>query len=216
MIKINSVIKRKIDHIVYAVSNLDEAIKVFEKATGISPIFGGYHTTEGTKNALVNLQDGVYLEFIAIDETNLKVPKDRWMGIDLLTKNQVTRFALKSNDLISDSTILKRYNSAMGTKKEGSRHTVTGALLQWELLMPLATPEVELIPFILDWSTSEMHPHDMLPDMNCTLIELYATHPKPESISPFLDQLAYHLRIEKSNIISLRLTLNTPNGIVHL
>jgi hypothetical protein len=158
----------------------------------------------------------MYLEFIAIDKTNLKVTKDRWMGVDVLTKNQITRFALKSNDLISDSIILKEYNAAMGVKKEGSRHTATGNLLQWELLMPLAMPEVELVPFILDWSRSETHPHDMLPDMGCTLIELYATHPKPENVSPFLDQLAYHVRIEKSNITTLRLTLNTPNGIVHL
>lgn len=156
----------------------------------------------------------MYLEFIAIDETNLKITKDRWMGVDVLTKNQITRFALKSNDLISDSTILKAYNPAMGITSGGSRHTATGTILQWELLMPLATPEVELIPFILDWSRSEAHPHDMLPDMGCTLIALRATHPTPENIMPFFKQLWYDLEIEKSNTVTLQLTLNTPKGIV--
>ncbi len=209
-------IRRKIDHIVYAVSNLDYAVAAFEKLTGITPIFGGYHTTEGTKTALINLQDGMYLEFIAIDTTNLAITQNRWMGIDVLTKNQVTRFAIKSNDLEKDSIILKTYNSDMGKKKGGSRHTATGELLQWELVMPLAYPEVEIIPFALDWSASEVHPHTMLPDMKCLLIDLQATHPTPEKITPFLKQLDCDLRIEKKDFISLQLTLNTPNGIVQL
>lgn len=206
--------KRKIDHIVYAVSNLDYAIKSFEKLTGITPIFGGYHTTEGTKNALINLQDGMYLEFIAIDTTNTNVTQSRWMGVDILTKNQVTRFAIKSNDLEKDSSILKTYNADMGKKKGGSRHTATGELLQWELVMPLAYPEVEIIPFALDWSTSEVHPHTMLPDMQCHLIDLQATHPTPEKITPILKQLNCDMQIEKKEFISLQLTLNTPKGIV--
>ncbi len=191
-------------------------MRSFEKTTGIAPIFGGFHSTEGTKNALINLQDGMYLELIAIDITNKEITKNRWMGIDLLTKNQVTRFALKSNDLITDSRILKTYHPDMGTSKEGSRHTTTGDVLRWELLMPLASPEVDIMPFMLDWSASDTHPHDMLPDMNCSLLELYATHPTPEKIIPFLKELGYPIRIDKQHIVSLQLTLNTPNGIVHL
>lgn len=208
--------KRKIDHIVYAVSNLDQAIKSFKKLTGITPIFGGYHTTEGTKNALVNLQDGMYLEFIAIDTTNVKITQDRWMGVDVLTKDQVTRFAIKSNDLEKDSTILKTYNSEMGKKKKGSRHTATGKLLQWELLMPLAYPEVEIVPFVLDWSTSEAHPHTMLPNMHCHLMNLQATHPNPEEITSFLKELDCDISIEKKDFTSLQITLNTPSGIVQI
>lgn len=208
--------KRKIDHIVYAVSDLDQAIKSFEELTGVTPIFGGYHTTEGTKNALVNLQDGMYLELIAIDTANVEVTQNRWMGVDLLTRDQVTRFAIKSDDLEKDSIILKTYNSEMGKKKGGSRHTTTGELLQWELLMPLANPEVEIIPFVLDWSTSAAHPHTMLPNMHCHLVDLYATHPNLEEITPFLRQLDCELFIEKKDCISLRITLNTPNGIVQL
>lgn len=207
---------RSLDHIVYAVSDLDLASKELEKKLGVAPIFGGHHTTEGTKNALINLQDGMYLELIAIDHQHKNIIQNRWMGIDILTKNQITRFALKSENLAKDSITLKKYNPIMGILKKGSRHTASGQVLQWELLMPLPTPEVDLVPFIIDWSESDTHPHEVLPDMGCTLIEMYATHPTPEKITPILEELKYDLRIEKSNKTTIQITLDTPNGIVHL
>ncbi|GGG28854.1 hypothetical protein GCM10011344_32090 [Dokdonia pacifica] len=207
---------RSIDHIVYAVSDLDIASKEFEKKIGVAPVFGGHHTTEGTKNALINLQDGMYLELIAIDHNNKNLIQNRWMGVDVLTRNQVTRFALKSKDLIKDSRILKKYHPAMGTFKKGSRHTASAQVLQWELLMPLPTPEVELIPFVLDWSKSDTHPHDILPNMGCSLVNIQATHPTPEKILPFLKEIGYNLKIEEKQQISIKITLNTPNGIIHL
>ena len=205
-----------LDHIVYAVSDLDLASKELEQKLGVAPIFGGHHTTEGTKNALINLKDGMYLELIAIDHNNKNIIQNRWMGVDLLTKNQITRFALTSEDLAKDSITLKKYDPTMGVLKKGSRYTASGHTLQWELLMPLPTPEVDLIPFMLDWSKSDTHPHKVLPDMGCTLIEMYATHPTPEKITPILEALGYDLRIEKSNQTTIHITLDTPNGIVHL
>jgi len=207
---------KSIDHIVYAVSDLDTASKEFEKKLGVAPIFGGYHTTEGTKNALINLQNDMYLEIIAIDHSNTNSTQKRWMGVDVLTKDQITRFALKSKNLIKDSTILKKYHPAMGSLKNGSRHTTNGQVLQWELLMPLPTPEVTLIPFLLDWSRSESHPHKLLPNMGCSLISINATHPTPEKVQPILKELGYNLNIKKQEQISLQVTLDTPNGIIHL
>ncbi|WP_299767920.1 VOC family protein [uncultured Dokdonia sp.] len=207
---------RTIDHIVYAVSDLDLARKEFEKKLGVTPIFGGHHTTEGTKNALINLQDGMYLELIAIDHNTKNSIQNRWMGVDVLTKNQITRLALKSKNLAKDSRILKKYHPAMGLQKQGSRHTASGLVLQWELLMPLPTPEVELIPFMLDWSKSNTHPHDILPNMGCKLVEIRATHPTPEKVQPFLKEIGYHFHIEKGEQITLQAVLETPNGIIHI
>ena len=58
---------RSIDHIVYCVQDLDAAMDWFEDQTGVRPEFGGYHTTQGTKNALVGLGEDRYLEFLAVD-----------------------------------------------------------------------------------------------------------------------------------------------------
>ena len=207
---------RQIDHIVYTVFDLDSAITDFEKKLGVKPIFGGYHKTFGTKNALINLDNGIYLELLAADKTNTDVQPPRWMGVDLLTKNQITRWALKSNDLIKDSVTLKKYNPEMGSTRGGTRNTASASLLQWELIMPLASPEVEILPFMVDWSNSETHPHNELPNMNCKLVELYATHPDPDLFYETFQALGMDFRIAPSNEISLKLRLNCPKGIIEI
>ena len=125
-------IKKTIDHIVYTVSDLDRATIEFEKMTGVRPIFGGYHPSQGTKNALINLDNGAYLELLAKDDSNTNVKPPRWMGVDFLTKDQITRFALKSNTLKKDARFLQKFDAQMGQISGGSRSTTSGSLLQWE------------------------------------------------------------------------------------
>jgi len=207
---------RQIDHIVYTVVDLDVAIADFEKKLGVRPIFGGYHKTFGTKNALINFDNGMYLELLAADKTNTDVKPPRWMGVDLLTKNQITRWALKSGDLEKDSAPLKKYNHEMGSIQCGSRNTAGGALLQWELIMPLPAPEVEIVPFMVDWSKSETHPHNELPKMNCELVELYATHPNPDLFSEVHQTLGMNFRIDQAEKMGLKLRLSCPKGIIEI
>lgn len=207
---------RAIDHLVYTVFDLDKSMDDFETRLGIRPIFGGYHQTFGTKNALINLDSGIYLELLASDNTNKVIKKPRWMGVDVLTKEQLTRWALKSTDLELDSRILKKHHPDMGRIMEGSRTMANSALLQWELSKPLPLPEVELIPFCIDWGSSEIHPHQALPDMGCTLIELYGTHPNPKAYNKVFAGLGIDFRVEKSPQICLKLVLESPRGTVIL
>lgn len=192
------------------------AIREFEQILGVRANFGGYHKSFGTKNALINLNNQIYLEFLAADDSNNGVLPPRWMGVDFLTKNQITRWALKSDSLERDASILKKYNADMGEIRNGSRKSIDGSLLQWELTMPLATPEVEILPFMLDWGKTEKHPSETLPNMDCELKELYAIHPNPETFEEIFESLDYSLRIEKGDTPEIRAILKTPNGIVEL
>lgn len=207
--------ERVLDHIVYAVPDLEKACGQIEKLLGVTPIFGGYHQTQGTKNALVGLGEGQYLELIAIDEANKDIPPPRWMGIDMLTKSQITRWAIKSTNLSHDALILQQANPNMGKRSGGSRKTNDGALLAWELLMPLASPEVELLPFAIDWSAAESHPSGQLSSA-CRLVELYASHPNPQLIQSTLEALHISLRIEQSETISIKAKIECPKGIVEI
>ena len=150
--------KRKIDHIVYAVPDLEEAIDDLENRLGIRPTFGGYHTTKGTKNALVNLGNACYLEILTTDEKNTSVKAPRWMGVDLAGPPQITRWSLKSNQLEEDSKILQDYRVEMGMIEGGQRKMTDGRLLTWDMILPLAAPRVELMPFMTDWQHSDIHP----------------------------------------------------------
>ena len=195
---------------------MDAAIHEFEERLGVSPIFGGFHKTFGTKNALMSLGKGCYLELLAADDTNTEIPKPRWMGVDMLQRNQITRWVIKSNQLEADSATLKNKNSEMGTIREGSRNVANGGLLQWELIMPLPEPEVELLPFMVDWSTSEIHPADAIPDMGCRLIELYGVHPSPEKFKTIFEQLDIDFQIKTSKEIKLTAVIECPNGRIEI
>lgn len=195
---------------------MDSAIIDFEQKLGVRPVSGGYHKTFGTKNALINLNSGIYLELLAADDSNLEILTPRWMGVDFLTKNQITRWALKSDRLDKDGLILKTHHPMMGNIRRGSRATPEGSSLQWQLIMPLAAPEVELIPFAVDWSATEKHPSEILPNMGCNFIKLYGTHPRPNQITAVLKELHFDLNIKKAKEISLKLVIDSPNGRVEI
>ncbi len=206
---------RKIDHIVYAVVDLDETMAIFEKATGVRPVFGGYHTHQGTKNAIVNLGGAAYLEFLAKDDTNLAVSPPRWMGIDLIQSPQMTRWSLKSTDLAKDSAILKKHDSKLGEIQGGQRRMTNGELLSWEMIMPLAAPEVDIIPFMTDWQKSSVHPTSQLP-AQCRLLAMEFSHPEPIHLASTLDQLALDLSIQQADKAAIRAKIEGPAGIIWL
>ena len=153
--------KRQIDHIVYCVSDLKAAVDYFESLLGIRPIIGGSHQSKGTKNALLNLGNQSYLEILSIDEENVNFTGNRWMGIDLIDGPKITRWSIKSKNLEEDSRILNDYSSALSHISKGSRMTRKGDLLSWKMILPASSPEVEIMPFMTDWSdlnrTQQIH-----------------------------------------------------------
>jgi len=207
--------KRKIDHIVYAVPDLEKAINEFEKLSGVRPVFGGYHTTKGTKNAIVNLGNECYLEILAIDEENTTVKPPRWMGVDLVKTPQITRWSLKSNQLQQDSDILQKYKSEMGIIQGGQRKTGMGDTLTWEMILPLGTPAVELVPFMTDWQHSAVHPTLHLPQ-ECELVALSFTHPNPNKIQKIFSKLNIDIMVEQGEKAMIKAKIKSPKGIFEI
>jgi len=206
---------RQIDHIVYTVPDLTAAIEWFEAIAGIRPVFGGYHTTQGTKNAIVNLGNNCYLELLAADDDNHEISPPRWMGVDFLEQAQITRWSLKSDNLPQDSVIVKHYQTDMGNIQGGQRKTTTGDTLTWEMIMPLAAPEVEVIPFMTDWQNSTVHPTNALPEQ-CQLLDLKFTHPTPDLLLPTFGQLSIDSLIEKGLKASIKMSIQCPKGIIEI
>lgn len=207
--------KRAIDHIVYAVPDLEQAIDDLEQRLGVRPVFGGYHTTQGTKNALLNLGKGIYLEILAKDDQNTAIPPPRWMGIDLIKQPTITRWALKSNDLDKDRRTLKSYHAEMGLIQGGQRKTSNGSLLSWKLIMPLSQPAIDLAPFMVDWQDSASHPTDQLPNI-CKLVGLRLSHPNPLSTGKLMEQLFIDIDIQKKDQPAIEIKIEGPAGVIQL
>ena len=206
---------RQIDHLVYCVSNLERSMNDFEKLTGVRPVFGGYHATQGTKNALVGLGNKCYLELLAIDHQNEDILPPRWMGIDLLGESKFTRWALHAENLEKDADTVKNYNPVLSKVTGGQRKTAAGELLKWQLSLPAASPEVEVVPFFIDWSRSAAHPADSL-GRECGLLGIELKHPRPDIIGPVFEQLGLEVDLFEAAEASIRVTLNTPKGVITL
>jgi len=204
---------RVIDHLVYSVPNLEEAMQYLYDKTGIEASPGGQHLLKGTENALVNLGDECYLEILAADDSISNIDKPRWMGIDLIERPLMTRWAIKSNDLEADSKNLKKYNPKMGKIITGERQIAKGGMLKWRMIEPLAKPLVDLAPFMIDWAKDAKHPTEGI-TQNARMTSLKFYHHKPYECSVLINDICKGMLIEKSNTTSIKVELSGPKGSV--
>ena len=206
---------RTIDHLVYAVPDLEIAMDNLEEQLGVRPVLGGTHPKQGTKNALLHLGGQTYLELLAVDSDNTTIFNGRWMGIDLITAPQFTRWAIHSTDLENDVSLLKKHKPQLATIQGGQRAMTNGKLLQWELSMPLAKPAVELLPFFIDWQHSAAHPCDNL-SPQCRLVDFQLYHPKPDLLNDLFQKLAIEQGVLYSPTIQMKARIEGLKGILEL
>ncbi|MEL6717718.1 MAG: VOC family protein, partial [Bacteroidota bacterium] len=131
-----------------------------------------------------------------------------------INQPKTTRWAIQSPDLQRDSEALKIYDMEMGNITGGQRKMTNGKMLTWDLTMPLAEPEVEILPFLIDWQHSESHPADGL-EQHCSLVELQLFHPQPERLQEVLNQLDLKIQIVKG-LTSISALIQCPKGLIRL
>ncbi len=203
-----------IDHLVYAVSDIAAVTQTLEKSLGIRPIVGGRHPQHGTRNALLNLGDQCYLEILAVDENNKDSQTPRWMGIDLIEGPTMTRWALKSSDLQSDITTLNHFGYGSQDISAGHRKTTSGALLKWQMILPRATPCVDVVPFMVDWSQSAQHPCQVL-ESGCKLEALTIYTERVRQLTDLCQALDIEVGI-KAGSPKISAKISGPSGMVIL
>ena len=70
------------DHLAVAGETLEAAVAHVEEALGVKMGPGGQHVHFGTHNRLIGLEDGLYLEAIAIDPDAAPLGYARWFDLD--------------------------------------------------------------------------------------------------------------------------------------
>ena len=196
---------------VYCVPDLEIALDRFKNDYGIEAIIGGRHLDQGTKNAIVSLGQSVYLELLAIDKSSSKNIEHHWMGIDYLTSPKITRWAIVSDQINEDLKTIAAYKTDLAKSHQGSRVMTNGGLLSWQMSLPSYRPEVELMPFLLNWSESDHHPTEQL-RQQAKIIAFDLYHPAPNDLQTYFEQLDLDIKIQAGTSSMISLTLEGPKG----
>lgn len=198
----------KLDHLMYAVPDLELGMQQIHELTGIEPIMGGSHPGVGTRNALLSFSADQYLEIIAPD------PEQNLAGTtgELLARNPnsgLRAWAVASDDLAAVRDAAATQNVAARDIINMARTTPDGVALAWQLLF-LHEPHW---PFFIDWQNSP-HPALTAPQ-GCQLSNFVVTTPDPQQYAALLAKLDLQVEV-KEGTFGFSAKLTTPNGVVEL
>ena len=203
-----------LDHLVYAVPDLDEAIEALAERLGVRPARGGSHPGGGTHNALLALGDDRYLELIAPDPAHAPPSGPRSFNLDRAPGPQLRTWALKAPDIEARIEAARAAGYDPGPAEAGSRARPDGTLLEWRLTRSGRMAGDGLVPFLIDWGRAA-HPARSAPS-GCTLVSLRAEHPDPPSVERLLAAIGVALDVTLGVEPALIAALDTPNGRVEL
>ncbi|MDW3222674.1 MAG: VOC family protein [Paracoccaceae bacterium] len=160
------------DHIAIAGETLVEAIEHVEAALGVKLQAGGQHDVFFTHNALLGLEDWLYLEAIAIDPNAPDPDRSRWFDLDRFTgAPRLTNWICRTDDI---DAALSNIPADMGRPVALQRGS-----LRWRM----AVPENGILPFdncapaLIQWDTKE-RPAKLLAQCGVRLRRLTVSHPQ--------------------------------------
>lgn len=199
-----------LDHILYAVPNLQKGIEDFEKITGVRPAYGGKHTDLGTHNALVSLGKEIYLELIAPDP-NQSIPFENILfGIGKIKAPKIITWAVRS-------TNINEFGAKIQISKieDGKRIKENGTVLKWKTAgFTKFVDSSGIVPFVIKW-ISTPHPASTAP-RGCELLQFSAEHPTPNKFTKLFSEVSFPFKIVKGTTFQLKLKTNSPKGVIEI
>ncbi len=168
----------ELDHLVVAARILDQGVRWVRDRVGVAPDAGGQHVGFGTHNALLRLDDDVYLEVLAPDPAQPDPPRPRLFGLDgdatraLLERGpQLLHWVVRTREL---AAALQRLAAAAGVAPAaiGIATPMQRGQLRWMLALPPdgSRPPCGL-PSLIDWGDTP-RPCSRLPDRGVRLERL--------------------------------------------
>ena len=89
-----------LDHIVVSAKTLDEASDHIASSLGVKLQDGGCHDRFATHNRLLGLENGIYLEAIAVNPEAKKPTRPRWRDLDNFNgKPRITNWVCRSKNI---------------------------------------------------------------------------------------------------------------------
>ena len=208
-------IVERVDHLMFAVADLEEGIAQVEALTGVRAQLGGAHPGRGSHNALLSLGPRVYLEIIAPDPKQAEPRSLESFGLSATRSSRLVSWALNAPDLVRLAADAGTKGFPMTEPENGERRRPDGRVLSWRTTA-LKDESIGdgVVPFFIDWGATE-HPAVSSPK-GVQLVGLRVRHPSSRSLQPIYDALGIPLQIETGSEPAMIAVLDTPRGRVEL
>ena len=204
-----------IDHLVYATPDIDATVEELAQRLGVRATPGGRHPSLGTRNALLDLGGGAYLEVIGVDRDGAGPPQGpRPFGLDRIAAPRLATWAARATGIDERVRRARAAGYDPGPVLPLSRALPDGTELHWRLTAPSAEP-VELVPFLIEWANDAPHP-STTSARGCRLVGFAAEHPAPATVTPLLAAIGVELVVEPAAIPALVAEIEGPGGSVVL
>ena len=199
------------DHILLGAPDLDVGIRWVEERTGVRAKFGGNHPGAGTRNALLSLGKGHYLEIIAPDPAQANVPDVR--GLRELSSPRIIKWAIHTENIAAAKSMVEAAGIKTVGPQPGSRQRPDGKLLRWQTLgIEQNTP---LVPFFIQWEAGSPHPSSDSPPIG-TARSLHFETPQADELRRILHAAAIQADIRKSSLPRIVLVVQTARGEIEI
>lgn len=176
----------RIDHIIWAVPDLDTGADFFTKLSGIEPVVGGTHPGRGTRNKLIGVGDNMYLEVLAPDPQQMPLnpavnPAQAFADtISRMAGPEIDMFAFSSSDLASTAEAGRSLGLKVVGPTPGQRRTPDGELIRWSSVDFAGHDFGQFIPFGINWLDST-HPSTAAPQ-GVVIEGITVEHPRADEL----------------------------------
>ena len=201
----------KLDHIMFAVSDLDAGIEQLKTLTGVSAEFGGSHAGAGTRNALLGFGNEQYLEIIAPDPMQ-DIAGTMGAELSSLQSAYIRTWAVTTEDYTPVISVLEGFGYGHHMI-EMSRTRPDGVQLAWQMLFVTHQPHGLAMPFFINWLDSK-HPAQVAP-VECELEWFLVRCPDADAFQKFCSAIDINVRVVKGDL-KLSAQLQSPLGTVAL
>jgi catechol 2,3-dioxygenase-like lactoylglutathione lyase family enzyme len=203
----------RLDHLVLGTPDLEDTVRWFESVSGCRPLPGGIHPAWHTRNAVVPMGPGMYLEIIGPDPSAAPA-RPRIFHLDTLEAPRLVTWAAKGSGLELLSARARAHGIELGRPSPGGRQSPDGSRLTWELTDPFQPRASGLIPFFIDWGASP-HP-SAAPSAGIALEDFHAEHPDPAALQAQLRALDLECSVDRGPLPRLFATLSGRRGSIIL
>ena len=203
-----------VDHLVFAVPELESGVREIERLLGTRAAIGGRHPQFGTHNALLGLGPATYLEIVAVDPSLPRPARGRPFGVEASGLPRLVTWAARCEAIDARAAAATDAGLRVGRVESGSRARPDGTLLSWRLTDPYVMAMDGVIPFLIAWGETP-HPAVSAPAAG-DFVGLRIEHSDPDAVGAALSSLGASADVHAAARPALVATIRVGDRLIEL